>query len=97
MPATLITGAFLGIGRAFAYLLARDGFDLVLTARSQNQLDTLAVQLRESTGRIIVTIPQDLSQPGAADAIFQQVSRSGLPVEVLINNAGLGCWAVSGK
>ncbi len=90
MSAALITGASFGIGRAFAYLLARDGFDLILTARSQDQLDALSAELRQSTGRTIVTVAQDLSQLGATDKIFEAANLSGLPVEVLINNAGFG-------
>ncbi len=90
MPTAVITGASLGIGRAFAYVCARDGFDLILVARSQVQLDSLAAELRQSTGSKVLTISQDLSEPGAADEVFQQVSRSGLPVEALINNAGFG-------
>jgi uncharacterized protein len=90
MPTAVITGASVGIGRAFARLCAREKFDLVLIARSQAQLDSLAAELRGSTGRTVLTIAQDLSEPGAADKVFGEVSRSGLPVDVLINNAGFG-------
>jgi uncharacterized protein len=90
MPTAVITGASVGIGRAFAQICARDKFDLVLIARSQAQLDSLAAELRQSTGRTVLTIAQDLTEPGAADKVFQEVNRSGLPVDVLINNAAFG-------
>jgi short-subunit dehydrogenase len=90
MPAAIVTGASVGIGRAFAQILAREKFDLVLVARSQAQLDALAAELRQSTGRTILTVSQDLSEPGAAEKVFGEVSRSGLEIDALINNAGFG-------
>ncbi len=90
MPTAVITGASVGIGRAFAYVLAREKFDLVLVARSQPQLDTLAAELRQSTGRTVLTISQDLSEPGAAEKVFEETNRAGVSVDVLINNAGFG-------
>jgi uncharacterized protein len=90
MPTAVITGASVGIGRAFAQICARDKFDLVLIARSQAQLDSLAAELRQNTGRTVLTISQDLAEPGAADKVFQEVNRSGLSVDVLINNAAFG-------
>jgi len=90
MPAAVITGASAGIGRAFAHVCAREKFDLVLIARSQAQLDALAAEIRQSTGRTVLTIAQDLSEPGAAERVFEEASRSGTPVEILINNAGFG-------
>lgn len=90
MSAALITGASVGIGRAFAQILAREKFDLVLVARSQPQLDTLAAELRQSTGRTVLTISQDLSEPGGTEKVFEEVSRSGLEIDALINNAGFG-------
>ena len=90
MPAALVTGASVGLGRAFAQILAREKFDLVLVARSQAQLDSLAAELRGSSGRTILTISQDLSEPGAAEKVFEEVGRSGLTIDALINNAGFG-------
>jgi short-subunit dehydrogenase len=90
MPAAVITGASVGIGRAFAHIFAREKYDLFLVARSQVQLDSLAAELRQSSGRTVLTISQDLSEPGASEKIFNEVSRSGLEADVLINNAGFG-------
>ena len=70
--------------------LLGEKFDLVLIARSPAQLDSLAAELRGSTGKTVITISQDLSEPGAAEKVFDEVSRSGLAVDVLINNAGFG-------
>jgi short-subunit dehydrogenase len=90
MPAAVITGASTGIGREFAYLCARDGYDLVLVARSQPQLEALALDIRQQTGRAVQVLPADLSDPAAPRNVFAEVSRAGAPVEILINNAGVG-------
>ena len=90
MPTAVITGASFGIGRAFAQICARNKFDLVLIARSQPQLEALAAELRQSTGRTVLTIAQNLAESGASLKVFEQVRRSGLPVDALINNAGFG-------
>ena len=90
MPAALITGASTGLGREFALLCARDGYDVILAARSLPQLEALAAEIHEQTGRIAVAIGVDLSEPGAARSLHRDVVRSGMTVEVLINNAGFG-------
>ena len=90
MPAAVITGASTGIGREFAYLCARDGYDLFLVARSLPQLEALASEIRQQTGRAAQVIPTDLSDAAGPRHIFAEISRTGLPVEILINNAGFG-------
>ncbi len=90
MPAAVITGASTGIGRDLAHLCARDGYDVILIARSQPQLEVVASEIRERTRRNVVVVPKDLSDPAAPGEVFEEISRSGATVEVLINNAGFG-------
>lgn len=90
MPVAIITGASAGIGREFARLCARDGFDVALIARSQPELESLASEIRNSTGRKAWVLAKDLSLASAPAEIFQQVSGLGVPIDVLINNAGFG-------
>ncbi len=90
MPTALITGASTGIGRDFAHLCARDGYDLILVARSQPQLETVAAEIRQATNRNVIVLPKDLSRPEAPREVFEEAGRSAAPVEVLINNAGFG-------
>lgn len=85
----LVTGAGGGIGRELARLLAADGYDLVLVARGRDALESLARELA-APGRQITVLPADLSRPGAAQALFDEVSRQGLDIHVLVNNAGVG-------
>lgn len=90
MPAALITGASTGIGREFAHLAALDGYDLVLVARSEPTLQSVAAEIRENLRRNVTIIAKDLSKPGISRELFSAVEQSGIDVEVLINNAGFG-------
>lgn len=85
---TLITGAGHGLGACFAQIAAREGRNLVLSSLPGDGLDELAQQLRTHGGEV-VTIPMDLSRPGAARALWDRAS-DGRCVDVLVNNAGLG-------
>lgn len=83
----LITGATSGLGYEFVKLFANDGYNLVLVARNGQKLD----EIRESFKNIEVTaIPKDLSVPGAAKEVFQDVDKKGIEIDILVNNAGFG-------
>src|SRR5262252_344898 len=88
-PLALVTGASSGIGRELARELARDGHDLLLTARRAAPMQALTAEL-EGQGAAATVIAADLSRPGAAGELAGAVEARGLPVEILINNAGLG-------
>lgn len=86
----LVTGASAGIGEAFARLYARNGHDLVLTARRASRLERLAEELRELHDVEVQIVPADLAEAGAVDRILAAVEARGRDVDVLINNAGYG-------
>lgn len=86
----LVTGASAGLGSEFARQLARQGHDLILTARRRDRLDALADELGARHGVRIETIALDLAEPGAAGALMDEVAKRGLAVNLLINNAGFG-------
>jgi len=88
-PLALITGASRGIGAALARELARHGHDLVLSARGIEPMQDLAGELRR-IGTKTTVIAADLSAPGGAARLVEELDRRGLTVDVLINNAGLG-------
>lgn len=88
----LVTGASSGIGRAFAFELAGEGSNLILTARSEDRLHAIARQIRQQYPVEVTVIPADLAQPGAADELMNAVEAAGLSVDLLINNAGVGKW-----
>jgi short-subunit dehydrogenase len=90
MPTALITGASVGIGRELAKLCARDGYDVVLVARSHAVLQDLATEISESTGRTAWVVAKDLALASTPVEIFRQLADSNVTVDVLINNAGFG-------
>ena len=85
----LVTGASDGIGAEFVKILAGRGYDLILVARRKEKLDQLAVKLSDEFGVNCTVIAADLSEPKAAQNLFQRVEDSGLQVNFLINNSGL--------
>jgi short-subunit dehydrogenase len=88
-PLALVTGASSGIGADLARELARDGHDLLLTARRGERLAALARELA-SHGAGATVVAADLARPGAAAGLASEIAGRGLAVEVLICNAGLG-------
>lgn len=86
----LITGASAGIGAAFAEVCAARGFDLILTARREERLRALASSIGQRHGRRVHVIPADLTDPAGPKALFDEVTRLGLAVDMLVNNAGFG-------
>ena len=92
MTTALITGASSGIGAVFAQQLAGRQNDLVLVARSQDKLQTLADQLTQQHGIQTTVIAQDLTVPNAGKTVFTQLEQQSIEVDVLINNAGFGTY-----
>ena len=90
MPTALVTGASRGIGSEIARQLAAKGHDLVLVARSRQDLEALASELSGAHGVRCEVITADLADPAAPQAVFDAVKGLGLEVDVLVNNAGFG-------
>ncbi len=90
MSTALITGASSGIGKAFAQQLAAQNTNLVLVARSQKKLHQLTKELQENYNIQVEIIVKDLTEPHAAQAIFDATQAKGLTIDLLINNAGFG-------
>lgn len=88
----IITGASSGIGAAFARALAGRGASLVLVARRLDRLDAVAAQLRDQHGVAIETIRTDLASATAAADLRAEISRRGIAVTAVINNAGFGTF-----
>jgi short-subunit dehydrogenase len=84
----LITGASRGIGAELARICAAHGYDLILTARDEDQLKALARDLSGAHGISARLLVADLADPAAPHAIFAQIRR--VSIDILINNAGFG-------
>src|SRR5215207_9262928 len=86
----LITGASSGFGEEFSRQYAEQGRHLVLVARRLERLETLAAALRQRY-RIDVVVEQvDLSDVAAVAQLHQRLTRRGIAIDILINNAGHG-------
>ncbi|MBO2455872.1 SDR family oxidoreductase [Actinomadura barringtoniae] len=82
----LITGASRGLGRALALELARDGWDLILTARGPEALEATVKELAGS-GAAVTQVAGDVSDPEHRAALVREVEAAG-GLGLLVNNAG---------
>jgi short-subunit dehydrogenase len=85
---TLITGGNSGIGLELARQAAADGRNLILVAQNPAALEAAAAEFNRNVK--VHTISHDLSQPGAAEVVYDSVQQLGAEVDCLINNAGFG-------
>ncbi len=88
--AALVTGASAGIGAAIARELAGRGHDLILVARREQRLRSLADELGSDHGVTAEVIAADLSQADERERLHSAIAERGRWVEVLVNNAGFG-------
>ncbi len=86
----LVTGASAGIGVDLAECFAKDGYDLILTARSEGALQEVANRLSAAYGVKTHIIAQDLGAYGGGAAVAAAIAAKGLNVDVVVNNAGYG-------
>jgi short-subunit dehydrogenase len=93
----VVTGASAGIGEALAAELAAAGVNLVLTARRKDRLEVIAARLVAEHKVQVKVIIADLEQPDAPEKIFAETEGAGLPIDVLVNNAGFGYYGEFGK
>lgn len=85
----IITGATAGIGEACALLFAREGFDLILTGRRKDRLETLAADInRQYNVRVAISSFDVRNRQEVLDNL-EQLPPEWKKVDVLINNAGL--------
>lgn len=86
----LITGGTSGIGLELARLFAKDGYNLVIIARDETELQKAAQELKSESGIQVTTIAKDLFKGEAPKEIYDEVHAKGLQVDVLVNDAGQG-------
>jgi hypothetical protein len=90
MSYVVITGASAGIGECFARALAAEKQNLILVARREERLNTLAAELTQKNGIKAIVLKADLADPAGAEALAQQITEGGWALSGLINNAGFG-------
>ncbi len=86
----LITGGGRGIGRAIAFAFARNGADIVVTARSADQVSSVAQQVKSECDVETLGIACDVSDIKSVEQLFSQSSATlGRSPDILVNNAGI--------
>jgi len=88
-PATVITGATQGVGKALAHEFARFGHTLFLVARSEGALAATAKAISQSYDVDVKFAAADLSTPEGCASVEEALRRHGLYADMFVNNAGL--------
>jgi NAD(P)-dependent dehydrogenase (short-subunit alcohol dehydrogenase family) len=84
----IVTGGGTGIGAATAHLLARFGADVVITSRKMENLERVAGEVRQETGRTVVPVRADVRDEDSARAMVETAVETLGRVDILVNNAG---------
>jgi short-subunit dehydrogenase len=90
MNYVLITGASAGIGDAFARALAAEKENLILVARREDRLSSLAQELSESFGVSVEVLAADLATSDGVNKVITTVASRNWQLKGLVNNAGFG-------
>ena len=86
----LITGGTSGIGYELAKLFAKDGYNLVIAARNENELENTSAELERNFGIDVVTFSKNLFDPENAFDLYNEIILKGIQIDVLVNDAGQG-------
>ncbi len=84
----LVTGSGRGLGRAMAVALARAGADLVVTARTREEIDETAREIGR-LGRRAIAVQADVTDPGQTEDLVRETLKHFGKIDILVNNAGV--------
>ena len=82
----IVTGGSLGIGKAIALELAREGVDVAIVARTKDQLEATARELRRETGRRIIPLAADVTSKAQVEAMVAQAAEQLGGLHILVNS-----------
>lgn len=85
----IITGASSGIGRATALMLARNNFDVIITGRRSDKIESVEESIRSKTDADVLSLNFDIRDKKAVEDACGKLSGKWANVDVLVNNAGL--------
>ena len=85
----VVTGGSLGIGKAIARELAREGVDVAIVARSKDQLEATARELATETGRRIIALAADVTSKAQVDGMVAQAAAQLGSLHILVNSGSL--------
>ncbi|HIC16400.1 MAG TPA: SDR family oxidoreductase [Gemmatimonadetes bacterium] len=83
----IVTGAGRGIGREIALVLAEAGADIVVAARTEEEIEATAAEVK-ALGRQAIAVPTDVSKSSQVDSLVETALDHFDSIEILVNNAG---------
>jgi short-subunit dehydrogenase len=90
----LVTGGTSGIGYELAKLLAKDGYNLILVARDEDELNEVSTQLTQNYQVDVVPVSKDLFDPQNAFELHREIGERGIDIDILVNDAGQGLYGL---
>jgi len=84
-----ITGASSGIGKATAYAFAKNGANVIITARRKNLIDEIAEDIKSKYGVIVLSLQLDVRDKNQVLQVVNSLTNDWKNIDILINNAGL--------
>jgi NADP-dependent 3-hydroxy acid dehydrogenase YdfG len=91
MPILLVTGATSGFGKAIALRFAKEGYDIIITGRRKDRLESLAVDIQKQFGRKALPLCFDIRNREACFEAIENLPAEWKDIDILVNNAG-GAW-----
>jgi uncharacterized protein len=88
----LVTGGTSGIGYELAKIFAKNGFNLILVARTEERLSATADEFNDQYDVDVIPIAKDLFEPQSAFELYQDIKSRGIFVHILVNDAGQGVY-----
>jgi 3-hydroxy acid dehydrogenase / malonic semialdehyde reductase len=85
----MVTGATSGFGRAIAVKFAGNGFDVIITGRRKERLDSLEKELKTVAGTRILSLNFDVRDRSVTEAVIGSLPEEWKKIDILVNNAGL--------
>src|SRR4029453_9504308 len=82
----IVTGGSLGIGKAIARELAREGADVAVVARTKDTLETAAKEIATETGRRVIPLAADVTSRTQVDAMVAQAAAQLGGLHILVNS-----------
>ncbi|MFV0465564.1 MAG: SDR family NAD(P)-dependent oxidoreductase [Lachnospiraceae bacterium] len=90
MKYALITGGSSGIGYELARIFSKNGYHIIINGSNKEKLENAKKGLEKEFKNTVQTFVQDLSKPGSAQKLYDQIQNADLEIDILINNAGIG-------
>ena len=87
----LITGAGKGIGKAIALALAKEGVNIILVARTQEEIDSVAAKIRSLRVKALA-ITADVADINSVNSAVEKALAEFDTIDILINNAGIAAF-----